>query len=139
MSSGRKPQDAPLRCKAPAKALADTEGRVERLREEVEGLQESRERVFKVPPIDWIKERLSKLEETLENQTEKSALVLREILGSICLEPVTDEAEKPFYRARTAIDTLALVETPLAAAGAEGGSSGLRQWRRPELNRRLWS
>jgi len=51
---------------------------------------------------------------------------------------VTGEAEKPFYRARTAIDTLALVETPLAAVSAEGGSTALRQWRRPELNRRPW-
>ncbi len=124
--------------KALGKALLDAERQVESLEAEVTRLQESRERTFKVPPVEWIKERLLGLQEVLEGRTEKSALLLRELLGPICLEPVAGEAEKPFCRARTAIDTLALVETPLAAASAEGGSTGLRQWRRPELNRRPW-
>lgn len=83
-------------------------------------------------------ERLLSLQEVLEAHTEQSALLLREILGPIHLEPV-EEGEEHFYRARTAIDTLALVETPLAGTSEEGGSSALRQWRRPELNRRPWS
>jgi site-specific DNA recombinase len=98
--------------KALANALADTERRVESLREDVEGLQEARERVFKAPPIDWIKERLSKLQEILEEQTEKSALLLRELLGPIRLEPVTVTTGKPFYRAKTALDAIALAEPP---------------------------
>ncbi len=119
--------------KALAKALADTEHRVESLQEAVEGLQASRERVFKAPPADWVKERVSKLQEVLEERTEKSALLLREILGPIRLELVT-EADKPFYRAKTALDAISLVETPLPGTSEEGGSSALRQWRRRDSN-----
>ncbi len=108
-------------------ALLDTEKRVEALREEVEGLRASRERVFKVPPVKWIAERLRNLQEVLEGRTEKSALLLRDVLGPIRLEPVTD-AEKPFYRAKTALDTLALVETPHGEPSPKG-SSALRERR----------
>jgi site-specific DNA recombinase len=121
-----------------AKALSETEHRLESLQADVEGLRASREQVFKAPPAEWIQERLLKLQEVLEARTEQSALLLRDVLGPINLEPV-EEGEKRFYRARTAIDTLALVETPVLKTSEDGSSSGLRQWRRPELNRRPWS
>jgi len=94
--------------KALGKALDDAERRVEMLREEVTGLQASRERVFKVPPAEWIEERILKLQDVLEQNTEKSALLLRDILGPIRLEPVFEEDRKPFYRAKTALDAIAL-------------------------------
>lgn len=65
----------------------------------MEGLRVSRERIFKAPPGEWIKERVLKLQEILEDRTEKSALLLREILGPIRLGLVT-EAEKPFCLGR---------------------------------------
>jgi site-specific DNA recombinase len=120
--------------KALGKALADTERRVDGLQEEVQSLHESRERVFKVPPAEWVKERLVALQEVLEGQTEKSALLLREILGTIRLEPVTNEAAKPFYRAKTALDAIALIEAPLPRSTEEGGSNALQQWRRRDSN-----
>jgi site-specific DNA recombinase len=122
--------------KALAKALTETERRVESLQEAVEGLQDSRERVFKTPPLDWVEERLIGLQEILEGKTEKSALLLRDVLGPITLKPIKGEAEKPFYRAETALEGLALIESPLVPTPGDGGSRGLRQWRRPELNRR---
>jgi site-specific DNA recombinase len=111
-----------------AKALTEAERRVEALKEEVQGLEEARERVFEVPPAEWVEERLLRLQEILEQNTEQSALLLREILGPIRLEPVTGEAAKPFYRAKTALDAIALVETPLPRSTEEGGSSALREW-----------
>jgi len=41
-----------------AKALVETERRVEALREEVDGLRRSRAKVFQAPPREWIEERL---------------------------------------------------------------------------------
>jgi hypothetical protein len=47
---------------------------------------------------------------------------------------VTRDIGRPFYNAVTALDMLALIETP--SAGAEGGSNSLQRWRRRELNPR---
>lgn len=63
-----------------ANAVADTEQRVEALREDVAGLHQARERVFKAPPPQWVEERILRLQEVLEENTEKSALLLRELL-----------------------------------------------------------
>lgn len=57
----------------------------------------------------------------------QSAQALRKVLGPIRLEPVAPDIGRPFYRAITTRDTLALIETP---PGAEGGSNSLRRWRR---------
>jgi site-specific DNA recombinase len=124
--------------KALGQALSEAERRTETLRDELDGLQKAREKRFKVPSTEWIKEHIAKLQELLEKRTEQSALVLRKLLGPIRLEPVAIGAGKPFYRAFTAIDTLALVEIPLDGAPVDAGSSALRQWRRPESNRHPW-
>ena len=51
--------------------------------------------------------------------------MLRDLLGPIRLELVTPELGRPFYRAVTTLDALALIEEP-PPAGAEGGSNSLR-------------
>ncbi len=117
-----------------AKALVETERRVETLSAEVDGLRRSREKVFRTPPVEWIKDRLTNLQEVLELRTAKSAQVLRNILGPIRMELVTPDIGRPFYRAVTTLDALALIETP--PDGAEGGSNSLQRWRRRELNPR---
>jgi hypothetical protein len=98
-----------------AKALVETERRVEALREELEGLRRSRMKVFQLPPIEWIEERVSQAQEVLERRTEQSALLLRELLGPISLEPTTGD-----------------IGTPPGAEPPDGGSNSLRQWRRRE-------
>jgi hypothetical protein len=123
------------------KALVKTERRVDVLIKEVAALQRSREKVFKTPPIEWIAERISKVQEVLERRTAQSAQALRNLLGPIRLEPVTPDIGGPFYRAVTAVDALALIETP--SGGTEGGSNSLQRWRRRESNpgprsRRWW-
>jgi len=120
-----------------AKALVETERRVEALREELEGLRRSRTKVFQLPPIEWVEERLSHAQEVLERRTEQSALLLRELLGPISLEPTTGDIGRPYYLARTSLDCLALlIETPPGVEAPDGGSNSLRQWRRRESNPR---
>jgi len=69
------------------RALVETVRRVDALREELNGLRRSREKVFQAPPVEWIEERLAQMKQVLERRTEHSALLLRSILGKIQLEP----------------------------------------------------
>ena len=120
--------------RALASALTETERRVETLREEVDGLRRSRDAIFQAPPIEWIEERLAKLRPVLEQATERSAQLLRQILGTIRLEPTRGDIGRPYYLARTSIDTLALLDPVPGAEGSESGLNSLRWWRRRESN-----
>jgi hypothetical protein len=117
-----------------AKALTETDRRVETLSEEVAALHRSREKVFRTPPVEWIPDRISHLQEVLERRTAQSAQPLRKVLGPIRLESVTPEIGHSFYRAVMTLDAPALTETP--PAGAEGGSNSVQRWRRRESNPR---
>ena len=119
-----------------ANALVETERRVVALREELETLSRSREKAFQTPPVEWIEERLSRVQEVLKRQTEQSALLLRDVLGTIRLEPKMGDVGRPYYLAQTAINCIALLETPPGAEAPDGVSSSLRQWRRRESNPR---
>ena len=55
-----------------AKALVETERRVDQLGEEVEALRRSREEIFRPPPIEWIKERRNDIQQVLEQRTARS-------------------------------------------------------------------
>jgi hypothetical protein len=86
--------------------------------------------------VEWIEERLSRVQEVLERQTEQSALLLRDVLGRIRFEPRKGNVGRPYYLAETSIDCIALLETPPGAEAPDGGSNSLRQWRRRESNPR---
>jgi hypothetical protein len=118
------------------KALVETERRVEALREELDGLRRSREKVFQAPPIEWIEERLAGMQEVLERRTDRSALLLRSLLGQIQLEPARGEIGRPYHVARTSLDALSLLASPPGQDGAGSGSNSLRWWRRRESNPR---
>jgi len=122
--------------RALAQALSETERKVETLREEVDGLRRASDKVFRAPPVEWIEERMTKLGSVLEQRTPRSALLLRELLGPIRLEPVPVDVGRPYYRALTSIDALALIETPSEGDPPEGGSNSLPKWRRWESNPR---
>jgi hypothetical protein len=62
-------------------------------------LRRSREKVFTSPPIQWIVERIRNLKELLERRTAHSAKALRDLLGTIRLEPVRPDIGRPFHRA----------------------------------------
>lgn len=66
--------------------------------------------MFQAPPVEWIENRLAQLKEVLERRTERSALLLRRLLGRIHLEPTQGDIVKPYYLAQTSIDALALIE-----------------------------
>ena len=118
------------------KALVETERRVEALRAEHDGLCRSREKVFQAPPVEWIEAKLEEFQKVLERRTEKSARLLRRLIGPIRLEPRQGDIGRPYYVARTALDALVLMEEPPSARGSEGGSNSLRWWRRRESNPR---
>ena len=107
--------------------LVETERRVDQLADEVAALRRSREKIFRPPPIEWIKDRLNSLHQVLEQRTARSAQTLRNPLGPIRLELITPDIGRPFYRAVTTVDALALIEEP-PPAGAEGGSNSLQRW-----------
>jgi recombinase-like zinc beta ribbon protein len=114
------------------KALVETERRVESLTNEVDALRRSREKVFQAPPVEWIKDRLENLHEVLQNRTGRSAKTLRDLLGPIRLELVAPDIGRPFYRAITTLDALALIET---TSSAEAGSNSLQRWTRTQRTR----
>jgi hypothetical protein len=80
------------------------------LKSEVLALEETTNNVFKAPPLEWIKEKVINIKETLELQTEQSALLLRNILGTIKLEPVTPDIGKPYLKAVSKLHVWALIE-----------------------------
>lgn len=87
--------------------------------------------MFQTPPVQWIEERPSRVQEVLERRTEQSALLLPDVLGTIRLEVKKGDVGRPYYLAQTTIDCIALIETPPGEA-PDGGSNSLRQWRRRE-------
>ena len=101
---------------------------MEALKEEVESLRRCRGKVFQVPPLEWIQERLTKLKDILERNSERSGLLLRKLLGPLRLEPTcAADNERPFYKATTSLNTLALVD-PLMEGEERGGRSNSLQW-----------
>lgn len=56
----------------------------------LKGFRHSRDKVFQVPSVEWIEERLEQLKEILERSAERSGLILRGLLGRIRLEPTSE-------------------------------------------------
>ncbi len=112
-----------------AQALLESERKVEALKEELESLRRCRGKVFQVPPIEWIQERLSKLKEILERNSNRSGLLLRKLLGPLRLEPTRPgDNDRPFYRATTSLNTLAVVDPLIEGEGGKSGSNSLQWW-----------
>src|SRR2546425_9916950 len=82
------------------------------------------------PPVEWVAERVRRLQEVLERETGRSALLLRGVLGPVRLRPVAPQIGKAYYQAETTLQVLDLLHDP------EGGSNWLRQWRRGGSNPR---
>lgn len=117
-----------------AKALEESERRVESLQAELAGLRASRDKVFQAPPVEWIEHRIGKLQEVLEKDVAGSAPLLRDMFGPITLEPVNADIGSSFYRAKTSIDTLALIDAPVPGGDRASGSNSLRWWTQGDSN-----
>ena len=124
--------------KAVSDALNETERRNEDLKQEIGSLEFQQQNTFKAPPKEWIDLRLERLQEILNKNTVTSSSALKEVLGSIRLEPISDKESdfyqiisngekefKPYYVAHTKIRTLALLDERYK------GSNWLH-WRREE-------
>ncbi len=109
--------------KAVSDALNEAERRNENLKQEIGSLEFQQQNTFKAPSKEWIDLRLEKLQETLNKNTVTSSSALKEVLGPIRLEPVSDKESdfyqiinsgkkefKPYYVAHTKIQTLALLD-----------------------------
>jgi len=127
--------------KAVSDALKETEAKSENLGEEIKSLEFQKKNTFKTPPKEWIKDKLENLQQTLNKNTCSSALALKGLLGTIMLEPVSEENDdfygiingekkfKPYYVAHSKVQTLALLDE-------DKGSNWSRWWRWRELNPR---
>ena len=122
--------------KAISEALKEAENKSEDLKKEIDFLIFQKQNNFISPPKEWIKDRLEKLRDTLNQNTVASSLALKELLGSISLEPIADKKSdfyyiisngeikfKPYYIAHTKIQTLALLDDKYK-------SSNWYHWRR---------
>ena len=80
------------------------------------------------------------LQEVLERRTERSALLLQKLLGTIKLEPAQGDIGRPYYRAVSSLGVLPLLEANVKdcppSASAESGSNTLHWWRWREANPR---
>lgn len=121
-----------------SEALSDAEGRCEKVKEEIQGLEFQRKAAFKSPPKEWIEYRLDNLCATLNQNTKTSGLSLKDLLGTIEMAPVMGECSiennqliqsRAYYMAYSNIDTLALLEE-------SKGSNSLRCRRRWDSNPR---
>ena len=90
--------------------------------------------MFSAPPREWLVERIATIQTVLERRTERSALLLRKLLGPIRMEPVTPDIGRPYYRALSDLDVLAIVENDPDSTDPEPGSNSLQWWRRRESN-----
>lgn len=114
-------------------ALTEQLTRAEQIRHVIERVEaEVAKPSEHLPETIRTKERLSRVQEVLERRTEQSALLLRDVLGTIRLEPRKGDVGRPYYLAETSIDCIALLEKPTGAEAPDGGSNSLRQWRRQE-------
>ena len=119
------------------KALIDAERKVDELQSELEGLRQIQNRMFQVPPIEWISERINQLAKLLEQNTTKSALALREFLGPITLKANFPDIGKPYYVAHSSLDSLTIMNSQSKQKEWDKGSSVLRWWARLECSRTL--
>ena len=122
--------------KAVAKALAELEPQVECLEEEIAALRRASDKVIRAPSMGWMRQRLSQVRSVLGSRTSKSAALLRRLLCPIQMEPASPPKGPPYFVARTAIDTLELLEDPESKDASDSGAKSLRWWRRRESNPR---
>lgn len=83
--------------KALSEALKEAERRSDDLKEEIKSLELQKENSFQSPAKEWIDHRLERLHETLSKNTVSSTLALKEVRGTIHLEPISDEKSDFYY------------------------------------------
>ena len=108
--------------------MEETERRVNSQQAELNGLRNTRDKIFRTLPIEWIEAKLENIKALLEKNLAHLSEALRQLLGAVTLQAVYPEIGKPYYVAHSSIDTIALLENPPSDIGAEEGSTTLRWW-----------
>jgi len=112
-------------------AITDAENSQEKIKSEMNALDFQKKGAFKSPPKEWIDHRLENFYETLNKNTKSSVLSLKNLLGTIDMEPHQSDPVieneniielKPYYIAYSNIETLALLDN-------ENKSANWLQWR----------
>ena len=111
------------------KLYRTTENKAKVLEMEIDGLRRSCNKVFQSPPIEWVQERLSQIQQLLEQNTGQSALALRKLLGSIKFEPTYPDIGKPYYVVKTSLNALAIVAPLTEFGNADNGADSYLWWR----------
>lgn len=112
-------------------AFEETEANIRSLKVDIECLNKALQNAVVRPSKEWIGATVAELKSLLQMKTEKSALVLRNVLGEeIVLTPEVNEKGKKFYKATTKIGTLSLL------GKSEKGSNSFVWWRWGESNPR---
>jgi hypothetical protein len=73
----------------PDEAEVVAEDKVEALKKENELLSYQKQNKYISPPREWFRHRLDKLRDILNKNTTSSSKALKELLGTISMEPVT--------------------------------------------------
>lgn len=114
--------------KSLVEALEQAEKAVQELTTDLQSLQRAKDSLFEPPPEEWVAHKLGDVKSILEKRTEKSALLLRNYLGTIVLSPEVPDIGKPYYRAASKVNTVPLLDT------ADTGSNSLHWWTQGESN-----
>ncbi len=77
---------------------------------------------------------MATMQKTLEQRTQWYALLLRNLLGNICLEPARVNIGRPYYPATSQLHVITLLEDD--PENPESGLNSLKWWRRGESNPR---
>ena len=116
-----------------ATALEDAEETAKKLTEDLKSLEQTKDEAFTPPPVEWIGHKIGEVQKVLEQKTEKSALLLRKLVGKITLTPTIPDIGKPYYQAKSKLKTFALLEK---RSDSDKGSNWC-QWWWWEFNNRL--
>ena len=92
---------------------------------------------FRVPSLRTIERRCKNLRALLDSSLQRSALVVRELLAPIRLDPVVFDSGRRYYVARTTFDTLKLLEDVDPDGGSDPGATAFKWWTRSQRLRTL--
>ena len=119
------------------KALKKTEHRVSVLEAELGELRFRSQRLLEAPSLPWLRSRLGDFRALLDESVQKAALILRDVFGKITLVPVAPDTGRPYYLARTHLETLKLLEDPDPNGGSDPGSTSIGWWTQSQRCRTL--
>src|ERR1039457_3827994 len=81
-----------------------------------------------------MRDRGAKIQELWDRKTDKSALLIRRLLGPIRLLPASTQSGHSYLMEETTLSVLPLIENEPASQASEAASNALQWWRRGESN-----